>query len=54
MGAKTLCWLIEREFYLKIEKDLNKYNQDLAVDTTCVTLDDAMVNSDVFIGVSGR
>jgi malate dehydrogenase (oxaloacetate-decarboxylating)(NADP+) len=33
--------------------DLNRYKQEFALDTACVTLADAMRNADVFIGVSG-
>ncbi|MBN2866711.1 MAG: malate dehydrogenase [Thiotrichales bacterium] len=34
--------------------DLNRYKQPYANDTDCVTLADAMVNADVFFGVSGK
>jgi len=53
MGANNIILVDRKGVLSKNRKDLNKYNQDLAVDTTCVTLDDAMKNSDVFIGVSG-
>jgi len=53
MGAQNVM-LVDRKGVLnKNRKDLNKYNQDLAVNTSCNTLEDAMVNADVFIGVSG-
>lgn len=53
MGANNIILVDRKGVLSKNRKDLNKYNQDLAADTTCVTLDDAMKNSDVFIGVSG-
>jgi len=53
MGANNIILVDRKGVLSKNRKDLNKYNQDLAVDTKCVTLDDAMKNSDVFIGVSG-
>jgi len=53
MGANNIILVDRKGVLSNNRKDLNKYNQDLAVDTTCVTLDDAMKNSDVFIGVSG-
>ena len=53
MGANNIILVDRKGVLSKNRKDLNKYNQDLAVYTTCVTLDDAMKNSDVFIGVSG-
>jgi len=34
--------------------DLNRYKQPYANETDCVTLADAMVNADVFFGVSGK
>ena len=53
MGAKNIL-LVDRKGVLnKKRKDLNKYNQDLAIETECNTLEKAMSNSDVFIGVSG-
>jgi malate dehydrogenase (oxaloacetate-decarboxylating)(NADP+) len=53
MGAQNVM-LVDRKGVLNTNrKDLNQYNQDLAVNTPCNTLEDAMVNADVFIGVSG-
>jgi len=53
MGAKNIL-LVDRKGVLnKKRDDLNKYNQDLAVESLCNTLEDAMKGSDVFIGVSG-
>lgn len=53
MGAQNVM-LVDRKGVLNTNrKDLNKYNQDLAVNTSSNTLEDAMVNADVFIGVSG-
>jgi malate dehydrogenase (oxaloacetate-decarboxylating)(NADP+) len=53
MGAQNVM-LVDRKGVLNTNrKDLNQYNQDLAVNTSCNTLEDAMVNADVFIGVSG-
>ena len=52
MGAQNVM-LVDRKGVLNTNrKDLNQYNQDLAVNTSCNTLEDAMVNADVFIGVS--
>jgi len=53
MGAKNIV-LVDRKGVLnKKRDDLNNYNQDLAIESKCNTLDDAMNHSDVFIGVSG-
>ena len=53
MGAKNIL-LVDRKGVLnKKRKDLNEYNHDLAIKTTCNTLEEAMHDSDVFIGVSG-
>jgi len=53
MGAKNIL-LVDRKGVLnKKRDDLNKYNQDLAVESISNTLEDAMNESDVFIGVSG-
>jgi len=53
MGAKNIV-LVDRKGVLnKKRDDLNTYNQDLAIESKCNTLDDAMNHSDVFIGVSG-
>ena len=53
MGAKNIS-LVDRKGVLnKKRKDLNQYNQDLAIETEHKTLEDVMIDSDVFIGVSG-
>jgi len=53
MGANNIV-LVDRKGVLNNKReDLNKYNQDLAVETKCTTLEDVMNDSDVFIGVSG-
>ena len=53
MGANNIV-LVDRKGVLNNKReDLNKYNQDLAVETKCKTLEDVMNDSDVFIGVSG-
>ncbi|MDG1692525.1 MAG: malic enzyme-like NAD(P)-binding protein [Methylophilaceae bacterium] len=53
MGAKNIT-LVDRKGVLnKNRKDLNIYNQDLAVDTKSNTLDQCIIDADVFIGVSG-
>ena len=53
MGAKNIL-LVDRKGVLnKNRSDLNKYNQDLAINSKCNTLDEAMKDADVFIGVSG-
>jgi malate dehydrogenase (oxaloacetate-decarboxylating)(NADP+) len=52
MGAKNIV-LVDRKGVLNKKRDnLNKYNQDLAVNSKCNTLEEVMNNSDVFIGVS--
>ena len=53
MGAKNIS-LVDRKGVLNNNrKDLNKYNQDLAVETKSNTFDECIVDADVFIGVSG-
>lgn len=53
MGAKNIT-LVDRKGVLnKNRKDLNQYNQDLAVDSKSNTLDQCIIDADVFIGVSG-
>ena len=53
MGAKHIT-LVDRKGVLNKNRiDLNKYNQDLAVDTKSNTLDQCIIDADVFIGVSG-
>jgi len=53
MGAKNIT-LVDRKGVLnKNRKDLNQYNQDLAVETKSNTLDQCIIDADVFIGVSG-
>ena len=53
MGATNIT-LVDRKGVLnKNRKDLNQYNQDLAVDTKSNTLDQCIIDADVFIGVSG-
>lgn len=46
--------LIDRKGVIRAGRDgLNEYKQAFAVDTADITLEDAMSNADVFIGVSG-
>jgi len=53
MGAKNIA-LVDRKGVLNTNrKDLNEYNQDLAIDTKSNTLDQCIIDADVFIGVSG-
>ncbi len=53
MGATNIT-LVDRKGVLnKNRKDLNQYNQDLAVDTKSNTLDQCIIDADVFIRVSG-
>ena len=53
MGAKNIT-LVDRKGVLnKNRKDLNQYNQDLAIDKKSNTLDQCIIDADVFIGVSG-
>ncbi|EAV47214.1 malate dehydrogenase (oxaloacetate-decarboxylating) [Methylophilales bacterium HTCC2181] len=53
MGAKHITMVDRKGVLHTNRKDLNQYNQDLAVETKGRLLSDAMENSDVFIGVSG-
>jgi malate dehydrogenase (oxaloacetate-decarboxylating)(NADP+) len=53
MGAKKIIMVDRKGVLQKKRNDLNKYNQDLAVESKCNTLEEAMIDSDVFIGVSG-
>ena len=53
MGAKKIIMVDRKGVLHKKRKDLNKYNQDLAVESKCNTLEEVMIDSDVFIGVSG-
>ena len=53
MGAKYITMVDRKGILYKNRKDLNQYNQDLAVDTEGRILSDAMADADVFIGVSG-
>ena len=53
MGAKHITMVDRKGILYKNRKDLNDYNQDLAVDTEGRILSDAMADADVFIGVSG-
>ena len=53
MGAKYITMVDRKGILYKNRKDLNEYNQDLAVDTEGRVLSDAMADADVFIGVSG-
>ena len=53
MGAKNIA-LVDRKGVLNTNrKDLNEYNQDLAIDTQSNTFGECIVDADVFIGVSG-
>ena len=53
MGAKNIS-LVDRKGVLnKNRKDLNKYNNNFAVETKSNTFDECIVDADVFIGVSG-
>ena len=52
MGAKHITMVDRKGILYKNRKDLNEYNQDLAVDTEGRILSDAMADADVFIGVS--
>ena len=53
MGAKKIIMVDRKGVLHKKRNDLNKYNQDLAVESKCNTLEEAIIDSDVFIGVSG-
>jgi len=53
MGAKDISLVDRKGVINKNRTDLNKYNQDLAVDTKSNTFEECIANADVFIGVSG-
>ena len=53
MGAKKIIMVDRKGVLNKKRDDLNKYNHDLAVESKCNTLEEAIIDSDVFIGVSG-
>ena len=53
MGAKNITMVDSKGVLSKNRKDLNQYNQDLAIETTIKTLNEAIIDADVFIGVSG-
>ena len=53
MGARDVSLVDRKGVINKNRNDLNKYNQDLAVDTTSNTFEQCIANADVFIGVSG-
>ena len=53
MGAKHITMLDRKGILYKNRKGLNKYNKDLAIETERRSLSDAMVDADVFIGLSG-
>jgi len=53
MGAKKIVMVDRKGVLNKKRDDLNKYNQNLAVKSKCNTLEEVMIDSDVFIGVSG-
>ena len=53
MGADDITMVDSKGILSKKRKNLNQYNQDLAINTEYETLYDAMDNADVFIGVSG-
>ena len=53
MGARDVSLVDRKGVINKNRNDLNKYNQDFAVDTTSNTFEQCIANADVFIGVSG-
>ena len=53
MGARDVSLVDRKGVINKNRNDLNKYNQDLAVDTISNTFEQCIANADVFIGVSG-
>ncbi|NOY66737.1 MAG: malate dehydrogenase [Gammaproteobacteria bacterium] len=55
LGAdKNNIFMVDRKGIIHKDRDnLNKYKQEFAVDTKLRTLEDAMKDADVFIGVSG-
>ena len=53
MGATDITMVDSKGILSNDRKNLNKYNQDLAIDTKGKTFNDAIQDADVFIGVSG-
>ena len=53
MGATDITMVDSKGILSKDRKNLNQYNQDLAIDTKGKNFNDAIQHADVFIGVSG-
>ena len=53
IGATDITMVDSKGILSNDRKNLNKYNQDLAIDTKGKTFNDAIQDADVFIGVSG-
>ena len=53
IGATDITMVDSKGILSNNRKNLNKYNQDLAIDTKGKTFNDAIQDADVFIGVSG-
>ena len=53
MGATDITMVDSKGILSNDRKNLNQYNQDLAIDTKGKTFNDAIQHADVFIGVSG-
>ena len=51
---KILQWLIEKELFTEEEKKLNQWKSSHAIETKDRTLDDAIKNADVFLGLSAK
>jgi malate dehydrogenase (oxaloacetate-decarboxylating)(NADP+) len=53
LGVKNICLADRKGVLTKSRDDLNQYNQQFATDDFGKTLEEAIVNADVFIGLSG-
>ena len=51
---KILQWLIVKVLSTEIEKNLNQWKSAHAIETSDRTLDDAIENADVFLGLSAK
>ena len=53
-ASRENIYMLDRKGVIHSQRDdLNQYKQEFAIDTTARTLDDAMLNADVFLGLSG-
>jgi len=52
LGAKHIIMLDSKGVITNSRKDINKYKREFAVDTEAKTLEEAIKDADVFIGLS--